>query len=129
MIVADSSVWISLFRQDALDVASRLRSLIPQGVVLVGDIILLEVLQGARDHHQARWIEQNFRDFPVVTMLSPALAIKAAANYRDLRERGVTMSKAPNLIIGTYCIEHGYSLLQRDKDYLPMAEHLGLKLG
>jgi predicted nucleic acid-binding protein len=129
MIVADSSVWISLFRKDALDVASRLRSLIPQGVVLVGDIILFEVLQGARDHHQARWIEQNFRDFPVVTMLSPALAIKAAANYRALRERGVTMSKAPNLIIGTYCIEHSYSLLQRDKDYLPMAEHLGLKLG
>jgi predicted nucleic acid-binding protein len=129
MIVADTSVWISLLRKDDVGVAARLRSLIPQGVILVGDIILLEILQGARDHHQARWIEQNFRDFPVVSMLSPALAIKAAANYRTLRTRGVTMSKASDLIIGTYCIEHGYSLLQRDKNYLPMAEHLGLRLG
>jgi predicted nucleic acid-binding protein len=126
MIVADSSVWISLFRKDDVDVASRLRSLIPRGVILIGDIILMEVLQGARDQHQARWIEQNFRDFPVVSMLSPVLATKAAANYRKLRERGFTVSKAPDLIIGTYCIEHGYSLLHRDKDYLPMAEHLGL---
>jgi predicted nucleic acid-binding protein len=128
MIVADSSVWISLFRKDDVDVASTLRSLIPLGVVLLGDIIVMEVLQGARDRHQARWIEQNFTDFPVVSMLSPVLAIKAASNYRTLRERGFTTSKAPDLIIGTYCIEYGHKLLQRDKDYLPMAEHLGLRL-
>lgn len=128
MIVADSSVWISLFRKDDTDVASILRSMIPRGVILLGDIILMEVLQGARDLHQARWIEQNLRDFPIVSMLSPALAIKAASNSRALRSRGFTTSKAPGLIIGTYCMENSHSLLQRDKDYLPMAEHLGLKL-
>ncbi|MDP9838133.1 putative nucleic acid-binding protein [Neorhizobium huautlense] len=128
MIVADSSVWISLFRKDDVEVASKLRSLIPDGVVLLGDIIVMEVLQGARDESQARWIEQNFRDFPVVSMLSPALAIKAAANYRKLRSAGITASKAPDLIIGTYCIEHGYKLLQRDKHFLFMAEYLGLQL-
>lgn len=128
MIVADSSVWISLFRKDDIELASKLRSLIPDGVVLLGDIIVLEVLQGARDHYQARWIEQNFRDFPVVSMLSPVLAIKAAANYRTLRSAGVTVNKAPDIIIGTYCIEHSHSLLQRDKHFLPMAEHLGLQL-
>lgn len=128
MIVADSSVWISLFRKDPVDVAGQLRAFIAQQTVLLGDIIVLEVLQGARDHHQARWIEQNFGDFPVVQMLSPGLAIKAAANYRLLRDRGITVRKTIDMIIGTYCIEHGHSLLQRDKDYLPMAEHLGLKL-
>ncbi|MEN3146715.1 PIN domain nuclease [Neorhizobium sp. IRAMC:178] len=128
MIVADSSVWISLFRKDDVDVADRLRSFIAQGVVLVGDIIMLEVLQGARDYHQARWIEQNFRDFPVAQMLSPSLAVKAAANYRTLRDRGVTVRKTIDMIIGTYCIEHRHSLLHKDKDYLPMIEHLGLQI-
>ncbi|MBB4348108.1 MULTISPECIES: type II toxin-antitoxin system VapC family toxin [Rhizobiaceae] len=128
MIVADSSVWISLFRKDDAEVASTLRSLIPRGVVLLGDVILKEVLQGARDSHQARWIEQHLRDFPIPQMLSGELAIKAASNYRTPRARGFTTSKAPDLIIGTYCIENGYTQLQRDKDYLPMAEHLGLKL-
>lgn len=128
MIVADSSVWISLFWKDNSEVASTLKSLIPRGVILLGDIILMEVLQGARDIHQARWIEENLQNFPVVSMLSPDLAIRAASNYRTLRARGFTTSKAPDLIIGTFCIEHGHSLLQRDKDYLPMAEHLGLRL-
>ncbi len=128
MIVADSSVWISLFRKDNSEVASTLKSLIPRGIILLGDIILMEVLQGARDIHQARWIEENLQNFPVVSMLSPDLAIRAASNYRTLRARGFTTSKAPDLIIGTFCIEHGHSLLQRDKDYLPMAEHLGLRL-
>jgi predicted nucleic acid-binding protein len=128
MIVADSSVWISVFRKDPVDVADQLRNFIAQQSVLLGDIIVLEVLQGARDHHQARWIEQNFADFPVAQMLSPSLAIKAAANYSMLRDRGITVRKTIDMIIGTYCIEHGHSLLQRDKDYLPMAEYLGLKL-
>ncbi|MBP2560597.1 putative nucleic acid-binding protein [Neorhizobium galegae] len=128
MIVADSSVWVSLFRKDDVEVTDRLRSFIAQGVVLIGDIIMLEVLQGARDYRQARWIEQNFRDFPVAQMLSPSLAITAAANYRTLRDRGVTVRKTVDMIIGTYCIAHGHSLLHKDKDYLPMAEYLGLQI-
>ncbi len=128
MIVADSSVWISLFRKDDVEVAAQLRSAIAEGAVLLGDIIMLEVLQGSRDYHQARWIEQNFREFPVARMLSPALAIKAAANYRLLRTRGITVRKTADMIIGTYCIEHDHALLQADKDYQPMAEHLGLQL-
>ncbi|MBW6421325.1 PIN domain nuclease [Rhizobium sp. XQZ8] len=128
MIVADSSVWISLFRKDDVEVAVQLRSAITEGAVLLGDVIMLEVLQGARDYHQAHWIEQNFREFPIAQMLSPALAIKAATNYRTLRSRGVTVRKTIDMIIGTYCIEHGHALLQADKDYLPMAEHLGLRL-
>lgn len=128
MIVADSSVWISLFRKDNVEVAAQLRSFIAQRGVLLGDIIMLEVLQGTRDDHQARWIEQNFREFPVVQMLSPKLAVKAATNYRILRSRGVTVRKTIDMIIGTYCIEHGHALLQADKDYLPMAEYLDLQL-
>ncbi|MDE1159262.1 MAG: PIN domain nuclease [Neorhizobium sp.] len=128
MIVADSSVWIALFRKDDIEVAHTLRSLIPAGRILVGDIIALEILQGARDHQHARLIEHNLREFPIVSMLSPTLAIKAASNYRVLRQRGVTVRKTVDMIIGTYCIEHDHQLLQRDKDFRPMAEHLGLEL-
>ena len=33
-----------------------------------------------------------------------------------------------DLIIGTYCMEHGHSLLHADRDFDPMAEHLGLRI-
>jgi predicted nucleic acid-binding protein len=127
MILADSSVWISLFRNDNLDEVEKLRSFIPRGLILVGDVILLEVLQGARDH-QAKFIARQLAEFPAASMISPSLAIKAAANYRMLRSRGITIRTTIDIIIGTYCIEHGHSLLHADRDFTPMAEHLGLRI-
>jgi predicted nucleic acid-binding protein len=128
MIVADSSAWISLIRKDAPTLSAKFRAVMAQGEILIGDIILLEMLRGARDGHHARRLEQMLGEFPCVAMMSPQLAIKAAANYRFLRERGYTIRKSNDLIIGTYCIEHGHKLLQNDRDFQPMADHLGLRL-
>jgi predicted nucleic acid-binding protein len=61
-------------------------------------------------------------------MLTPELAVIAARNYRVLHGLGITIRKVPDLIIGTFCIEHGHALLQDDRDFQPMAKHLGLEL-
>ncbi|MNV39806.1 hypothetical protein D3C71_1313970 [compost metagenome] len=60
-------------------------------------------------------------------MLTPELAVKAAANYRKLRSVGKMVRKTADLLIGTYCIENGYELLHNDRDFQPMADHLGLQ--
>jgi predicted nucleic acid-binding protein len=64
----------------------------------------------------------------VVPLLGAALAVAAARNYRRLRELGVTVRKTAELMIGTFCIEHGYGLLHDDRDFGPMAAHLGLRV-
>jgi len=61
-------------------------------------------------------------------MLDRKLSIAAARNFRTLRGLGFTIRTSVDLIIATYCIEHGHALLQDDRDFLPMAEHLGLRL-
>lgn len=94
----------------------------------IGDVVLLEVLQGARTEADAARIERNLRQFPVLPMLGPSLAARAARNYRLLRARGVTMRKSADLIIGTFCIEHGHRLMHGDRDFDPMATHLGLRI-
>ena len=53
---------------------------------------------------------------------------RLARNYRALRAAGCTVRKTPDLIIGTYCIEHGHPLLHADRDFEPMREHLGLQV-
>lgn len=126
MIVADSSVLISTLRGLDLPSVARLRQ--AGDTVLVGDIVLLEVLQGAREDRHADFLERNLREYRIVRMLDARLANKAAANFRRLRSKGITIRRTPDLIIGTYCIEHGHQLLQSDRDFLPMAKHLGLRL-
>ncbi len=96
--------------------------------VIVGDLVLLEVLQGSSSESRARATERWLRSFDVVGMLDDALATQAAAHYRRLRERGVTPRSTADLIIATWCIAHAVPLLQRDRDFAPMAEHLGLQL-
>ena len=67
-------------------------------------------------------------DFEIVPMLGEALAVQVARNYRALRAVGGAVRKTPDLIIGTYCIEHGHPLLHADRDLEPMREHLGLQV-
>lgn len=128
MIVVDSSVWIANLRDADLACVHELRSIWHSETLLVGDIVLLEVLQGARGDADAAMTERDLRCFPVVPMLGEDLAAKAARNYRLLRARGITVRKLADLIIGTYCIEHGHALLHNDRDFDPMAEHLGLQI-
>jgi predicted nucleic acid-binding protein len=94
--------------------------------ILVGDLILLEVLQGARDELHAARIERGLRRFQVAPLLDADLAPRAARNYRRLRDMGITIRKTNDIIIGTFCIERGYSLLHDDRDFVAMEEHLGL---
>jgi predicted nucleic acid-binding protein len=128
MIVVDTSVWISLIRNSDDDVTEKLRSYIPRGLIMIGDIILLEVLQGAQNDRHAQHLQRQLQAFPCSAMSSPLIAIKAAQNYRHLRQRGITIRKTTDLIIGTYCIENGHHLLHADRDFEPMAEHLGLQI-
>jgi predicted nucleic acid-binding protein len=128
MIVVDSSVWIAHLRDSDTPQVRKLRALDDPDQILIGDLILLEVLQGARNERLAGLIEQQLRQFEIASMLSPALAPRIARNYRFLRDRGVTPRKTIDMIIGTFCIEGGHQLLHADRDFDPMVEHLGLRI-
>ncbi len=66
------------------------------------------------------------REYTVVPLLDADLAPRAARNYRKLRDLGITVRKTADIIIGTFCIEHGHALLHDDRDFEPMEKHLSL---
>jgi predicted nucleic acid-binding protein len=127
VIVVDSSVWIDNLRGRDTDHVRKLETIKNPQDIIVGDLILFEVLQGANNEGHASRLEYHLRKFEVVEMMSGALAPRVARNFRKLRALGVTIRKSTDLIIGTFCIEHGHSLLHADRDFLPMADHLGLQ--
>ena len=104
----------------------KFRDLLGREPLLLGDMVLLEILQGARDDSHAAGLETGLRRFRIVEMLDYRVAVSAARHYRVLRARGITIRKTADLIIGAYCIEHGHFLLHDDRDFEPMREHLGL---
>lgn len=127
MIVVDTSVWIAHFRNEASAPVAALRALDPNDII-VGDLVLLECLQGARDDNHAARIETALRTFTIQAMLDDVIATQAARHYRTLRALGLTPRKTIDLIVAAFCLQHGYSLLHDDRDFDPMAQHLGLRV-
>lgn len=127
MIIVDSSAWIAHLRDAVSAPVERLRRVEHVDDILLGDLILLELLQGARDERHAGRIEAALRRFPIATMLGDELAVLAARHYRALRGKGVTIRKTADLIIATFCIAHEHRLLHEDRDFEPFERFLGLR--
>ncbi len=127
MIVVDSSVWIDYFTGKNTPPAEKLDSLLGEELVAIGDLILIEVLQGFRTDRDFRKARQLLLSLTVVNMLDTTIALKSAANFRTLRKKGITVRKTIDAIIATYCIENKLSLLHSDKDFRPFHKHLRLK--
>lgn len=127
MIVVDSSVWIDYFNGAATEQTELLHTLLGRELVVIGDLILTEVLQGFRSDRDFKKARQLLDTLTLKEMLGKRLAVKSAQNYRKLRGKGVTAKKTIDVIIATFCIENKLPLLHSDKDFEPMVKHLGLK--
>jgi predicted nucleic acid-binding protein len=128
LIVVDSSVWIATLRGQRTAQVTRLLEVSVQEPLIVGDLVMVEVLQGARDDLHAARIEQNLRQHVVEAMVTDEIAVRAARNYRIMRRQGVTVRKTIDVLIGTFCIERGHKLLHDDRDFDPMEAILGLQV-
>ena len=93
----------------------------------MGELIVLEVLKGAKSEKNARYLEESLDQFTSTTMLDRSTVVAAGVNYRRLRAQGITPRNTVDLIIGSYCIEHGHKLLHRDRDFDQM-QQLGLQI-
>lgn len=127
MILVDSSVWIDYFNGKKTPETDSFDSVLEKELIIVGDLILVEVLQGFRDDNDFQLAKKLLLSFPVVEIGGEELAIASALNYRVLRKKGATVRKTIDVLIGTFCIRHQVSLLHSDRDFDPMARFLGLK--
>lgn len=126
MILVDSSVWIDYFRGSVTRQTELLDHLLESELLAVGDLILLEVLQGFTNDRDFEAARRVLSRLIVVELGGPEMAIQAARNYRALRNLGVTVRKTIDCMIATCCIERRYRLLHNDRDFDVYAKHLGL---
>ena len=128
MIVVDSSVWIDFFHGVSTPEVERLDGLLGVTPLAIGDLVLVEVMQGFRTDQDVATARQLFRSLALLAMLGGSNAWKAAENVRQLRRKGITVRKTIDGIIATACIEANLPLLFSDRDFQPYVEHLGLEL-
>jgi len=126
MILVDTSVWIDYLNGHQSPHTDALDAGLVEGIVAIGDLIFLEVLQGIRDDHEYRLTRRSLLRLDQHEIFDKALAEKCAANFRALRKKGFTVRKTADVIIATFCIERNMPLLFVDRDFIPFVDHLGL---
>ena len=126
MVLVDTSAWIEYFRGGLPGVANKVDLCLDQDLVGIGDLVYCEVMQGIRSPRERSEVSGLLLSLPQFSMVGFNMAEKSASNYRLLRSRGVTIRKTIDVLIGTFCAEHGLRLIHNDSDFDLMATHIGL---
>jgi predicted nucleic acid-binding protein len=127
ILVADSSAWIATLRPQDSPTKSQMLDAINNHTILMPDLVLVEVLRGARTESDAAAIVAEFNNLQSIDVAGKKMALVAASNYRLLRSKGITVRGTVDLLIATWCIENDVPLLHADRDFSGFEQHLGLK--
>jgi predicted nucleic acid-binding protein len=129
VLVVDSSVWIDFFNDVDHPAADLLEHLLDRGEVrlVVPDLVYFEVLRGFRFEHEFRQARALMESLGIDSTGGAERALDAAQHYRSLRSAGITVRSSVDVLIATFCIEQGYALLHRDRDFEAFEQVRGLR--
>jgi predicted nucleic acid-binding protein len=115
MILVDTSVWVKATREKGGPVADHLDRLLALDEVATTDLIIAEVLQGARNEEDYAQYEDRLRGphyFPVERQTW----LNAARLSYDLRRKGFS-TPLSDLIIASLALEHALSVYAIDAHF------------
>ena len=128
MLVVDTTVWVDYFNGVINPETDYLDQTISEELILVGDLILAEILQGFREDDDFNQAKAALSKFEQREMVNLRLAQESAQNYRRLRKKGVTVRKTIDCLIATFCMAENHLLLHRDSDFDGFEKYLGLNV-
>lgn len=128
MIFLDSTVLIDYFNGEKNWQVDVLDSILGKELVVIGDYVLTEVLQGFRNDKDFQKAKTILLSFPCFDIGGKDTALQSAKNYRFLRKKGITVRKTIDAMIATFCIMNNFTLLHNDKDFYPFVKYLNLKV-
>ena len=126
MILVDTSIWIDYFNGIDKKETNILDIALIDGTVAIGDMIVMEILQGFRNDQDYIKAKKSLATLEQYEMFGQSMVIKCADNYRALRKRGITIRKTADVIIASFCIDKKIPLLFSDRDFMPFVKHLNL---
>ena len=89
MILVDTSAWIDYFNGIENWQVTMLDELLGKELIIIGDYVLVEVLQGFKYDKDYKRAKILLNSFPCFDICGKEIAIKSAKNYRVLRKIGI----------------------------------------
>ena len=121
MLLIDTSVWISVFRDRSGQVRQQLETLIANREILLTRFTQLELLQGSLNEQE--WtILSTYLEVQDYVELRPSSWQAAARIYYDLRRQGLTVRSPIDCCIAQAALENDLLLIHNDRDFETIAQ-------
>lgn len=118
MIVVDTSVWVDFFRDATTVHVAALAGLIEDDApIAITDVVLAELLQGARNDRDAARIERLLAPHGLFELEGAADARRAASMYRAARAAGHTIRRTLDCLIASVCVRENVAIMHADADF------------
>ena len=124
--LVESSAWIEYLRDTGSPVCNRVDDLMGGGISICAPI-RMEILAGARDESNLRYIQRLLARATVITTM-PTDYDSAAELYRRCRSTGETVRKLIDCLIAAVAIRAGIPILRNDRDFDVLARHTELQI-
>jgi len=128
VIVADSSAWVDYLRGAATPLARRFGSALEDDEVAVTEVVVGEVLAGARDPRHRADLLGRLLAVPVLTLGGLDGFEEAGDLYALCRKRGVTIRRFTDCLIAVPALRAGAAILHGDRDFDHMARVTDLQV-
>lgn len=129
MILVDTSAWVEFLRATESAVHRQLRqALEDEAELLCTDVIVMELLAGARDDEDRDRLRRLVYGLEFVAVDGPADYERAAELYRLCRRGGETPRKLSDCLIAAVAIRVEAELLAADADFEAIGRHTVLRL-
>jgi predicted nucleic acid-binding protein len=129
VILVDSSAWIEYLRRTRSPVHLGVRTALEEKVELaVTDVVLMEILAGARDGQDRDRLRRLLYGRTLLTVEGPSDYEQAAELYRACSSHGETPRKLIDCLIAAVAIRHQAQVLHADADFDVIARHTTLRL-
>lgn len=128
MIVVDTSAWLELLRGTQSPVDRTLVRLLGDGEDLaVTEVVVMELLAGARSAKDADDLRARLLAFPVLPLDGLAGYEAAAELYRACRAAGEPPRRVVDCLVAVPTIRAGAAVLHADRDFEKLARHTPLR--
>jgi predicted nucleic acid-binding protein len=121
MLLIDTSVWITVFRDRNGQVRQQLETLIANRQVLLTRFTQLELLQGSLNEQEWTLLSTYLETQDYVELPSQSWQ-EAARIYYDLRRQGLTVRSPIDCCIAQVALENDLLLVHNDRDFETIAQ-------
>ena len=121
MLLIDTSVWISVFRDRTRQVRQKLETLINERVVLLTRFTQLELLQGTLNEKEWTLLSTYLESQDYIELTNDSWQA-AARIYYDLRRQGLTVRSPIDCCIAQAALENDLLLIHNDRDFETIAQ-------